>query len=513
MPAGGSRFVLLVILDGWGLLDTKEGNAINLGYTPNLDEFLRKFPSTRLASSGTAVGLPENQMGNSEVGHLNLGAGSIVLQEMMRISKSIEDGSFSKNKVLLNLLHIVKEKNSALHIMGLLSDGGVHSHNSHLYALLRLAKTNGLERVYIHAILDGRDAPPKSAAAYLEELESAIASIGVGRVAGIAGRYFSMDRDRHWERIEQSYRAYVYGEGHQAISSMAAIGAAYDRGETDEFVSPTVILNDDFPFPALINNDDGLVFFNFRADRARQISRAFVRKDFDAFDRGASPTYPNFVSFTEYDSHLNIPVVFPSDHLKGTLGEVVSKSGLKQLRVAETEKYAHVTYFFNGGREEPFPGEERILVPSPRVDTYDLQPEMSASKVTEEVLKALDKDKYNLIVVNYANADMVGHTGKLDESIKAVETVDREVGKIVDKVMQKGGITIITADHGNAEKIFSENGTPHTAHTNNDTPFIIISAEREYLLPPRGKLADVAPTILKLLFLPVPVEMDGTSLV
>lgn len=513
MPAGGSRLVVLVIMDGWGLLDTTKGNAVYLGDTPNLDKFLSKYPSTRLASSGKAVGLPENQMGNSEVGHLNLGAGSIVLQEMMRISKSIEDGSFSKNKVLLNLLHTVKEKKSALHIMGLLSDGGVHSHHSHLYALLRLAESNGLKRVYVHAILDGRDVPPRSAAAYLEELECEIASIGVGKVAGIAGRYFSMDRDRHWERTEQSYRAYVYGEGHQAKSSMAAIRAAYDRGETDEFVSPTVLLHEDFPFPALINNDDGLVFFNFRSDRARQISRAFVKKDFDAFDRGASPTFPYYVSFTEYDPHLKIPVVFPSENLKGTLGEIVSKSGLKQLRVAETEKYAHVTYFFNGGREEPFPGEKRVLVPSPRVDTYDLQPEMSASKVTDEVLKALDRDKYNLIVVNYANADMVGHTGKLDESIKAVETVDKEVGKIVDKVMQEGGIVIITADHGNAEKIISEDGTPHTAHTNNDTPFIIISAESKYLLPPRGKLADVAPTILKLLSLPVPGEMDGRSLV
>jgi len=507
------RFLVLIIMDGWGLNESESGNAISLARTPNINELYQKFPFTRLASSGEAVGLPENQMGNSEVGHLNLGAGRIVYQDMLRISKSIEDGSFYRNEAFLNVLQKVKENNSTLHLMGLLSDGGVHSHNTHLYALLNLAKIAGLAKVSVHAILDGRDTPPKSGAKYLEELEQKITSLGTGHVASIAGRYYSMDRDRRWDRTEKAYRAYVYGEGEQANSSLAALEAAYRRAETDEFVSPTVILNEYGRPSSLVNNQDGLIFFNFRSDRARQISRAFVDKDFHDFARGASPSFPDYVCFTEYDPHLKVLVAFPPVYLSGTLGEVISRAGYKQLRVAETEKYAHVTYFFNGGREEAYPGEDRILVPSPRVPTYDFKPEMSAPEVTDEVLKALDTDKYILIVVNYANADMVGHTGKLEAAIKAVEAVDREIGRVVSRVLQKRGMAIVTADHGNAEKMLDEDENYHTAHTRNDTPLILVSAQAEYTLPQRGKLADVAPTVLKLLSLPVPPEMNDVSLI
>lgn len=514
MAEGENRLLVLIIMDGWGLTDDKKGNAVYLARTPNFDRLLHKFPSARLVCSGEAVGLPKNQMGNSEVGHLNLGAGRIVLQEMLRISRAIEGGSFFINGVLLRVMDQVKENNSALHLMGLLSDGGVHSHNTHLYALLKMAKKKGLEKVYMHALLDGRDVPPKSAAGYLKELEREITILNVGKIASIAGRYYTMDRDNRWERTQKSYRAYVYGEGEKAKSSLSALEAAYNRGETDEFVPPTVIFNQSNNGPvALINNGDGLIFFNFRADRARQISQTFTERDFEEFNRGASPTFPYYVCFTEYDRQLKAPVAFPPEYLNATLGEVISTHGFRQLRVAETEKYAHVTYFFNGGREKPFPGEDRILVPSPRVATYDLKPEMCAGKVTSKVLDAIENDRYIFIAMNYANADMVGHTGNLNEAIKAVETVDMELGKVVDKVLQKGGIAIVTADHGNAEMMLAEDGTPHTAHTNNDTPFILVKEGGVYRLPPRGKLADVAPTILKLLSFPIPQEMKGISLI
>jgi 2,3-bisphosphoglycerate-independent phosphoglycerate mutase len=506
-------FLVLIIMDGWGLRENGEGNAVSLARTPYIDQLYDRYPSTYLASSGEAVGLPKGQMGNSEVGHLNLGAGRIVYQDMLRISRSIEDGSFFRNEALLKVLEKVKEKGSTLHLMGLLSDGGVHSHNTHLYALLNLAKMAGLKKVSVHAILDGRDTPPKSAAKYLEELEQKIISLGIGQVASIAGRYYSMDRDRRWDRTEKAYRTYVYGEGERAGSSLAALREAYRRGETDEFVLPTVIVNEHSQPLSLINSDDGLIFFNFRADRAREISRAFVERNFSEFARGASPSFPYYVCFIEYDPALQVPVAFPPEYLSGTLGEAVSRKGFQQIRIAETEKYAHVTYFFNGGREEAYPGEDRILIPSPHVPTYDLKPEMSAPEVTEEVLKALDKCSYRLLVVNYANPDMVGHTGKLEAAIKAVETVDREVGMVVSRTLQKGGMAIVTADHGNAEKMVDEEGNPHTAHTRSDTPFILVTARDGYTLPPRGKLADVAPTILKLLSLPVPPEMSGVSLI
>lgn len=512
MQRNESSFLVLIILDGWGLREDKRGNAVYQARTPCIDGLCANFPFTRLASSGEAVGLPEGQMGNSEVGHLNLGAGRIVYQDMLRISKSIEEGSFFRNEAFLKVLEKVKKNGSTLHLMGLLSDGGVHSHNTHLYALLNLAKMAGVKKVSVHAILDGRDTPPKSAGKYLEELEQKIQNLGTGQVASIAGRYYSMDRDRRWERTEKAYRAYVYGEGERSKSSLAALSAAYRRGETDEFVSPTVILEENGR-PSLINTGDGLIFFNFRSDRARQISRAFVERDFQAFSRGVNPSFPYFVCLTEYDPTLKAPVAFPPEYLSGTLGEAISKAGYKQIRIAETEKYAHVTYFFNGGREEIYPGEDRILVPSPRVPTYDLKPEMSAPEVTDEVLKVLDSGSYKLMVVNYANADMVGHTGKLNAAIKAVEAVDREVDRVISRVLQKGGAAIVTADHGNAEKMQYEDGNPHTAHTSNDTPFILVAQKAEYTLLKRGKLADVAPTVLKLLSLPVPPEMTGVSLI
>ena len=511
MKAGERNFVVLIIMDGWGLSAEKNDNAVALASTPQIDALYSIYPATRLACSGEAVGLPENQMGNSEVGHLNLGAGRIVLQDMLRITRAIEDGSFFRNEVLSGLLQKVRAENSALHLLGLLSDGGVHSHHTHLYALLRLAKKAGLSKVYVHAILDGRDTPPRSAKGYLQGLERELAALGVGEVASIAGRYYSMDRDRRWPRTEKAYRAYVYGEGYRKEDSLSALAEAYTRGETDEFISPAVILNDGEQPRALINSGEGLIFFNFRADRARQLSRAFVQHDFQEFERGAAPSFPDLVSLTEYEHNLPVPVVFPPEYPASTLGEVLSKAGKRQLRVAETEKYAHVTYFFNGGREEPFPGEERILVPSPRVSTYDLQPEMSAGAVTEKVLEALESEQYDLIVLNYANADMLGHTGKLEAAIEAVETVDREVGRVVSKVLEKGGTALVTADHGNAEKM-TENGAPHTAHTSNDTPLLLVSGQGDYVLPRRGKLADVAPTILQLLALPIPAEMTGSSL-
>lgn len=506
-------FLILIILDGWGLREETEANAVYLAPTPHIDEYYKKYPWTRLTTSGEDVGLPPRQMGNSEVGHLNLGAGRIVYQEIMRISKAIEKGNFFKNQVLLSAVKHAKQNNSSLHLMGLLSDGGVHSHNTHLYALLELAKKEGLTDVYIHPILDGRDTPPSSAAYYLEELEKEISKIGIGTVASIAGRYYSMDRDKRWERTEKAYRCYVYGEGRKFYSSLQAVNWAYENGETDEFVSPALITDDSGLPRSLIKDNDAVIFFNFRADRARQITRAFTDKDFSGFDRGSSPSFPYFVCFTEYDMDLNAPVAFLTENLTETIGEVLSTEGLQQLRIAETEKYAHVTYFFSGGREKSFDGEDRILISSPQeVATYDMKPEMSAEEVTREVLKQLDEKKYSLIVLNYANPDMVGHTGDLEAAVKAVATVDEQVGAVVDRTLSLGGAVIITSDHGNAEIMTEEDGTPHTAHTDNETPFILLTQDNNYQIQERGKLADIAPTILSLLSLPVPVKMEGKVL-
>ena len=504
---------MLIIMDGWGLRDEEYGNAIRQARTPNVDYYSHAFPFTRLAASGEAVGLPGNQMGNSEVGHLNLGAGRIVYQDILRINKAIDDGSFFGNTVLLETMKKVAERGSALHLMGLLSDGGVHSHNTHLYALLKMARMFDLQNVFVHAILDGRDTPPSSAGVYLRELEEEILKIGTGKVASIAGRYWSMDRDRRWKRTEKAYFAYTEGLGRRAPGSSEAIEEAYRVGETDEFVLPTVIENQSGRPLTTIQTADGLIFFNFRADRARQISRAFLERGFQEFDRGSLPPFPFYAAMTEYDEHFKVPIIFPPEHPTDTLGEIVSAAGLRQLRIAETEKYAHVTYFFSGGVEKIFPGELRILVPSPDVATYDLQPEMSAPELTREMLKVLEGEQADFIVLNYANADMVGHTGKLKESIQAVETVDREVGIIVEEMRRRKGTVLITSDHGNAEVMIAEDGLPHTAHTNNDTPFILITPNGEYHLPDRGKLSDVAPTILKLLGIPIPAKMSGISLV
>lgn len=512
VPDKAEKFLVLMIMDGWGIRDETDGNAIAQAHTPVFDALLNNNPWTRLAACGEDVGLPTGLMGNSEVGHLNLGAGRIVYQEMVRINKAITSGTIFENEILLAAMQEARRNNSALHLMGLLSDGGVHSHNTHLYALLRMAKKLGLTKVYIHPILDGRDTPPRSAGRYLEELEKECRELGVGTVASIAGRYYAMDRDKRWPRTEKAYRAYVYGVGEKATSSAEALRQTYARNESDEFVLPTLIENEGGEPQALVQDEDVVIFFNFRADRARQISHAFTDQEFSFFDRGAAPPFPYYATFTEYEASLTAPVVFPSVDLRQTLGEVISSSGLKQLRIAETEKYAHVTYFFSGGREEVFEGEERMLIPSSQVATYDLKPEMSAPEVTEKVLEELDKECFSLIVLNYANADMVGHTGMLPQAIAAVETVDRCVGTVIERVLAKGGIVVVTADHGNAEQM-SDGASPHTAHTTNDTPFILVHPRERHQLRSRGRLADVAPTVLKLLGLPIPGEMDGEALI
>lgn len=506
-----ANFLVLVILDGWGLREETRGNAIAQAHTPVMDTLLKQYPWTRLACNGEDVGLPAGVMGNSEVGHLNLGAGRVVYQDLVRISKAITSGLFFKNGILLEAMQEARRKKCALHLMGLLSDGGVHSHNTHLYALLRMAREAGLSQVYIHAILDGRDTPPQSAGQYLNELEKKCLEIGTGSIASIAGRYYSMDRDKRWPRTEKAYRAYVYGEGKEAFDSLDALQQAYGRGETDEFVLPTLIKNEQGRPLALIRNDDVLIFFNFRADRARQISHAFTDREFLPFMRGEHPPLPYFVTFTAYEAGLPARVAYEAADLRDTLGEVIARHGMKQLRIAETEKYAHVTYFFSGGREDPFRGEERILIPSAQVATYDLKPEMSAAEITANVLRELDKGDFKLIILNYANADMVGHTGMLPQAIKAVETVDYCVGKVVERALAKGGIVLVTSDHGNAEMML-EDESPHTAHTTNDTPLILVDPRRHYGLKFYGRLADVAPTILKLLSLPVPAAMDGEIL-
>ena len=501
----------LIILDGWGLREEETGNAICQAQTPYFDFLAAAYPSATLLASGEAVGLPAGQMGNSEVGHLNMGAGRIVYQDLSRISKAISDGTFFANEQLLTAMRHVRDSGSALHLMGLLSDGGVHSHIQHLYALLEMAKRQQVEKVFIHAVLDGRDVGPTTARRYLEDLEAKIAQLGVGAVATVSGRYYTMDRDKRWERIEQAYRAMVYGEGEAAACALHALENAYHREETDEFVRPTVILQGDRP-TATINALDSVIFFNFRPDRARQITRTFTDQDFNCFNRGQAPPFPLFVCMTQYDETIKAPVAFPPEYLRQTLGEVVSAAGLRQLRIAETEKYAHVTFFFSGGEEKPFPGEKRILVPSPKVPTYNLQPEMSARQVTARVIEEIQAGEHDLIVLNYANTDMVGHTGVLDAAVCAVETVDDYLREVVEAVLAAGGVALVTADHGNAEQMTSDQTEqPFTAHTANPVPFIYVSAKPRPLRP-QGILADIAPTVLELLELPQPAVMTGRSL-
>jgi 2,3-bisphosphoglycerate-independent phosphoglycerate mutase len=499
--------VTLIIMDGFGESDEIKGNAIASARTPNIDRLKSSRPFTTIGAAGLDVGLPPGQMGNSEVGHLNLGAGRVVYQDYTRINLAIEDGSFYENQVLVEAADYAKKRGSALHLIGLLSDGGVHSHNTHLYALLRLARERGQKTVYIHAILDGRDVPPRSALGYFRGLEAEIKSIGVGKVATVAGRYYSMDRDRRWERTELAYRAMTSGQGFQAESPEEAVKAGYDRGEDDEFLKPTVVDTD-----GMVEDGDSLIFFNFRPDRARQITKAFTNPDFCEFDREKIDVH--FVCMTQYEESIEAEVAFPAEYLSDTLSEVVSRAGLRQLRIAETEKYAHVTFFFNGGREEASPGEERVLIPSPKVATYDLKPEMSAFEVTDAVVEKIKEGVYDLIVLNYANSDMVGHTGFFDAAVRAVEAVDECVGRVVNEVLARGGAVLLTADHGNAEQMENEaTGQHHTAHTTNPVPFILIMEGVKARLRGDGILADVAPTVLDLLDLPVPAAMTGRSLI
>lgn len=500
--------IALIILDGWGVGKTCDTNAIACAHPPHMKLLAELYPNTVLACSGEAVGLPEGQMGNSEVGHLNIGAGRVVYQELTRISKAIRDGDFFANPVLGEVTAAVKKSGAALHLMGLVSDGGVHSHLTHLYALLELARRSGLERVYIHAYLDGRDVPPSSALEYIDALEAKAAEIGVGRIATVSGRYWAMDRDKRWDRVEKAYAALVRGEGERAPTARAAVEQAYGRGETDEFVLPTIVTGCG---DGTIKAGAGVVFFNFRPDRARQLTRVFTDREFAAFPRPWLPL--GFATFTQYDETLPAPVAFPPQYIRNTLGEVFSAAGLAQLRIAETEKYAHVTYFFNGGEEKPLPGEDRALIPSPKVATYDLKPEMSAYEVTDRVVAEIKSGKYDLIVMNYANGDMVGHTGHLDAAIEAVGAVDKCVGRVVDAIRDRGGIACITADHGNADQMVDESGETMTAHSLNPVPFILVSERHRQAKLRSGILADIAPTILDLAALPAPAEMTGRTLI
>jgi 2,3-bisphosphoglycerate-independent phosphoglycerate mutase len=507
------RPVVLLIMDGFGINEREDYNAIAQAKKPNLDMIMKTYPWKKGYASGLAVGLPDGQMGNSEVGHMNMGAGRIIYQELTRITKEIEDGDFFKNEALLSAVKNCKEKNSALHLMGLLSDGGVHSHITHMYGLLELAKKEGLEKVYLHCFLDGRDTPPKSGRDFVADAVAKMNELGVGKVATVMGRYYAMDRDNRWDRVELAYKAMVYGEGNTATDPVAAIESSYGGDVTDEFVVPTVIERDGAPV-ATIKNDDSIIFFNFRPDRAREISKAFCNDDFDGFERRGGRIKTKFVCFTDYDSNMpNKTVAFNKIDVKNTFGEYLSKLGKTQLRTAETEKYAHVTFFFNGGVEEPFPGEDRILVKSPKVATYDLQPEMSIYEVCDGLVKAIKSGKYDAIICNFANPDMVGHTGVMDAAVKAIEAVDTCVGRAVEAVKEVDGAMFICADHGNAEQMIDyETGEPWTAHTTNPVPFILVNAGEEYGLAEDGKLCDIIPTLLELMGLPQPAEMTGKSL-
>ena len=512
--------LVLIIRDGWGVCDEdpesaeSHGNAVLLADLPVLDQLLGAYPHALLQASGEAVGLPPGQMGNSEVGHQNLGAGRVTYQDFMRISLAVRDGSFFRNPVLLKVMGEVRRTGKRLHLMGLVSDGGVHSHITHLFALLEMAKQQQLkpEQVIVHAILDGRDTPPRSGAGYLEQLEQAIEGTGIGRIGTVMGRYYAMDRDNRWERTNRAYEAYVLGKGHTAASAAEAIRASYAAGRGDEFVEPTVIVGEDGSPLGRVEDRDGIIFFNFRPDRARQITRAFTH----SAPEGAAqpPVDVHFVCMTEYDATIRAPVAYPPDVVENPVGEVVARAGMRQLRIAETEKYAHVTYFFNGGREVAFEHEERALIPSPKVATYDLQPAMSAEGITDELLRRLtgSESPYDLVVLNFANADMVGHTGVLPATIKALEVVDACVGRIVERVKELGGITLVTADHGNAEQMIDEDGGPLTAHTLNPVHLILVDDKRRRARLEDGIFADVAPTMLDLLGLRPPREMTGRNL-
>ncbi|ADU31758.1 2,3-bisphosphoglycerate-independent phosphoglycerate mutase [Evansella cellulosilytica] len=503
----------LIILDGFALREETKGNAVAQANKPNYDRYWNSYPHATLTACGEAVGLPEGQMGNSEVGHLNIGAGRIVYQSLTRVNMAIREGEFFKNETFLNAMKHVKEKGTALHLYGLLSDGGIHSHIKHLFALVQLAKSEGVEKVYIHGFLDGRDVGPTSAETYIRQTEEKLKELGLGEIATIQGRYYAMDRDKRWDRVEKSYRSMVYGDGLKYTSPVEALQDSYKNKVHDEFVLPTVITKEDGETPVgTIQDEDGIIFFNFRPDRAIQMSQVFTNEAFVGFDRGDRfPKNLHYVCLTKFSETVNGFVAFEPTNLDNTMGEVISKAGLNQLRIAETEKYPHVTFFFSGGREEEFPGEERVLIDSPKVATYDLKPEMSAYEVTEALLDEINKDKHDVIVLNFANPDMVGHSGMLEPTVKAIEAVDECLGKIVDLIIEKGGKAVITADHGNADVLETEEGTPMTAHTTNPVPVIVTDKNVE--LREDGILGDLAPTVLELTGVEQPVEMTGKSLI
>jgi len=506
--------VVLMVLDGYGLNENPEGNAIAMANTPVMDKLMAECPFVKGNASGLAVGLPEGQMGNSEVGHMNIGAGRIIYQDLTRITKEINDGTFFENKALLAAMENCKKNNSDLHLWGLLSDGGVHSHNTHVYGILEMAKKNGLENVYVHCFLDGRDTPPASAKGFVADLEAKMAEIGVGKVASLSGRYYAMDRDNNWDRVEKAYNALVAGEGVVETDAVEAMQKSYDNGVTDEFVLPTVITENGAP-RAIVKENDSVIFFNFRPDRAREMTRAFCDDAFTGFERKTGFLPLTFVCFKDYDETIpNKIIAFEKETITNTFGEYLAKCGKKQLRLAETEKYAHVTFFFNGGIEEPNVDEARLLVNSPKeVATYDLKPEMSAPEVGVDLVEAIKSDKYDVIVINFANPDMVGHTGVIPAAVAAVERVDSLVGDAVEAVKEAGGVMFICADHGNAEKMVDyETGKPHTAHTTNPVPFILVNGEENWSLRDGGCLADIAPTLLEIMGLEQPTEMTGKSL-
>ena len=505
------KLTMLMILDGFGENKEEKANAVKIANTPNIDKLMKTCPTTDIHTSGLDVGLPEGQMGNSEVGHTNIGAGRIVYQELTRITKSIEEGDFFTNEEFIAAIENCKKYNSKLHIMGLLSNGGVHSHIRHLFGLLELAKRRDFEDVYVHCFMDGRDTAPSSGESFISELEEKMKEKGVGKIATITGRFYAMDRDKRWQRVEKAYNALVRGEGEKATSTIGAVESSYQKEIFDEFIEPTVIVNGETPI-ATIGKHDSVIFFNYRPDRAREITRTLVDKEFNEFEVEKDLDL-YYVCMTSYDETMpNVHIAFKKEELKNTFGEYISKHGLTQLRIAETEKYAHVTFFFNGGEEKQYPGEDRILVPSPKVETYDLKPEMSAYEVTDKVVEAINSKKYDCIILNYANPDMVGHTGVLEAAIKAIETIDECVGRVIEAVNNQDGVLLITADHGNAEQMIDyKTGEPHTAHTTNPVPLILVGMENAKLR--EGRLADLAPTMLDIMNLEKPAEMTGESLI
>ncbi|MBI2818306.1 MAG: 2,3-bisphosphoglycerate-independent phosphoglycerate mutase [Acidobacteria bacterium] len=503
---------LLIILDGWGFSPSDKGNAIALARKPTWDELTRSYPSTLIHTSGPYVGLPEGQMGNSEVGHLNIGSGRIVHMDSTRIDLMIRSGEFFRNPVLMGAMEHARTRR--LHLLGLVSDGGVHSHQEHIYALLRMARQMGVDQVFLHAFMDGRDTPPNSGAGYLQQMQQQMRTIGVGSIATVIGRYYAMDRDKRWERVAKAYNAMVFGDGVKAQDPVAATTASYEQGVTDEFIVPTIITDKRGEPLATIRDDDAVIFFNFRADRAREITRALTDPTLDTIPRASMPQRLHYVTMTQYDKTFTVPCVLMPEHPEHILAQVFGEMNMRNLRVAETEKYAHVTYFFNGGVEKAYPGEERIMVPSPKVATYDLKPEMSAEGVTDSVVKAIEGGTFDFMVINFANADMVGHSGKLDATVKAIETVDVCLGRIYAALLRAGGGMIVTADHGNAEMMIDPvTGGPHTYHTTNPVPFIVVTPNgRRFQLRQGGSLRDIAPTLLGICSLPKPAEMTGQDL-